>query len=77
MKTLKTTKEVIDALGGTEAVSAAFTASRQSVSNWRVHNSFPAHTYFGFSILLAENGIHADSKLWKMHRKPNTSRKKK
>jgi hypothetical protein len=69
MKPLRTTADVLAALGGTETIRHAFGVSPQVVSNWRVRNRFPAHTYVLFMMLLDDVGVDAPNKLWPMRRK--------
>ncbi len=66
MRTLHTSGEVIDALGGTAKVARLFGRRMTVVSNWRTSGGFPANTYLAFRDAL--NGIHAEApaELWNM-----------
>jgi hypothetical protein len=78
---LRTTTDVIDALGGNGAVQAIVPpppgkrrkrkappkkASRQRVSNWRRFTTFPAYTYGALSDALLALGKRAPRSLWGM-----------
>jgi hypothetical protein len=63
---LKTTSEVIDALGGTAKTSNLMGVSMQAVSNWRGMMQFPSHTYLPLMALLRERGIEVPDSLWRM-----------
>jgi hypothetical protein len=67
MALLKTTDEVIDALGGNVAVSKlTHRTSDQAASNWRqsARNRFPRETYLIISNALLKLGHHAPASLW-------------
>lgn len=62
---LQTVGEVIDALGGTDAVKALTGAKwEQSVSGWRTNNRFPAKTHKLLTTLLEAAGFTAPDSLW-------------
>lgn len=62
--TLGTVADVIDALGGNEAVYAIAEATPQSVSNWRDRGQFPAALHQLFTDALRAKRRKADPKLW-------------
>jgi hypothetical protein len=76
MKTLRTTTDVLAALGGTDRIRDIFDVSPQVISNWRVRNRFPSHTYVIFMGLLDDNGLDAPNKLWPMRRKTINRKKR-
>ncbi len=63
---LRNTAEVIDALGGNQAVGAITDATPQAVSNWRSFKSFPAKTYVVLQTALSRLGKSAPPSLWGM-----------
>jgi hypothetical protein len=64
-RVLKTTTEVIDALGGNSAVQQLIgAASRQTVSNWRRFKTFPSNTHAVMSAALTAIGKEAPRSLW-------------
>lgn len=70
MNELHTQSEVIDALGGNEAVAGICTTSRRIVtgkvvSGWR-KNGFPARTYLVLQAALLKSGCRAPDELWNM-----------
>jgi hypothetical protein len=66
MKILKTTSEVMDALGGNQAVSKLTGCTAQAVSNWRRFDSFPSNTFVAMTGALAMSGQFAPASLWGM-----------
>ena len=66
MKILKTTSEVMDALGGNQAVSQLTGRTAQAVSNWRRFDSFPSNTFVAMTAALAMSGQFAPASLWGM-----------
>lgn len=74
MNTLRTTDEVIDALGGNGAVSALTARGATAVSNWRskARGKFPPETYLVIQQALAEKGLSAPPALWSMVESPLT-----
>lgn len=66
MDVLKTTSEVMDALGGNIPV-AELTGSRpKAVSNWRASGTFPSNTYVAITEALLAKGKTAPVALWGM-----------
>jgi hypothetical protein len=71
---LKTTNEVIDALGGVRAV-ADLTRRRYSAAyNWRKFKTFPSNTFLAMQAALAEKGLTAPPSLWRMVKPPQQKR---
>lgn len=68
---LATAAEVIDALGGTNAVATMFSVGASAVSNWRVDDSFPARTFVPMNERLAQQGQRARRSLWRMASAPH------
>ena len=66
MTQLDTTDAVIDALGGTKAVSEIVSRAPQSVSNWRnaVRGKFPSSTYLVLLDALKQKNLAAPTSLW-------------
>jgi hypothetical protein len=64
MKTHTTTSEVIDALGGTDALAATLSATPRAVRSWRSAKEFPPKTYIAITAELAKIGQAADVSLW-------------
>lgn len=70
MRELHTQSDVIDALGGNEAVAAICSTVERPctgkvVSNWRKHG-FPARTYLVLQAALLKTGYRAPDGLWTM-----------
>lgn len=65
-KTLRTTVEVIDELGGTAVVAKMFGRRYTAVHNWRQFEQFPATTYLALTQALEAKGLRADPRLWRM-----------
>lgn len=64
MDTLKSTSDVIEALGGIHAVAKLVGARTPTVvNNWR-RRGFPARFYPKMNHALASAGLTAPSKLW-------------
>lgn len=64
MNKLETTDEVIEALGGPDAVKSITDAtSSQQVFNWR-ERGFPARLYLVMQTELERRGFSAPAKLW-------------
>jgi hypothetical protein len=63
---LTTTGDVIDALGGTTAVSKIMGVALAVVSNWRSMERFPAHTFLGLRDALRDAGFAVPEDLWRM-----------
>ena len=66
MKALETTKEVIDALGGTSAVAKITGRTYNAAHNWRSFEKFPANTFVVMSRALRAKGLSAPAELWGM-----------
>ncbi len=66
MTTLYTADEVMDMLGGTNAVAALTKRKPTAASNWRKFGRFPANTYLVMRDALAEDGFDAPASLWGM-----------
>lgn len=63
-KTLTSADEVIDALGGTFAVTRLLELnSHKAVSNWRTRG-LPARTFLRLTAELANRGLKASPSLW-------------
>ena len=61
---LNTTKEVMQALGGTHAVKDLTGRSYSAAHNWWTKPKFPANTYKTMTDALAEKGLSAPDQLW-------------
>lgn len=61
---LKTSDEVIDALGGTARVAELTHRLPQSVSNWRKAGRLPSDTFLIISGALKSKGMAAPPSLW-------------
>jgi hypothetical protein len=70
MTTLKTTAEVITALGGIDAMSELTGTSINGVYNWRADKQFPADTYRLIKDELMDIGADAPDYLWPMRVPP-------
>jgi hypothetical protein len=68
MAELETASDVIDALGGTTAVSKLTGASLSTVSNWRTFGKFPANTFVTLKAALTIQDATAPDRLWSMKR---------
>lgn len=66
MEVLKTTAEVVDALGGYLAVAEITGSKPKAVSNWPRFNTFPAKTYVALTEALLAKGKTAPATLWGM-----------
>jgi hypothetical protein len=66
MRELHTTSEIMDTLGGTQAVADLTGRKYSAAFNWRAHDAFPANTYVVLVAALAEHGFRASPKLWGM-----------
>jgi len=66
MEPLRTTSDVISALGGIQAVVALTGRSTQAVWNWKNRGVFPAWTYLALTGALAAKDLTADAKLFRM-----------
>jgi len=70
MKKLRTTEDVIIALGGIPAMAKLTNTSVNGVYNWRAGKQFPADTYLLIRAELAERGLAAPDSMWPMRQKP-------
>lgn len=70
MVKLRTTSEVIDALGGIRALSELTRTSINGIYNWRAVGQFPADTYIVIREALGEIGKSAPDHLWPMRQAP-------
>lgn len=69
-------KNVIAALGGTDAVAKMFGVTTQAVSVWRVRNAFPPHTFSKISSELLTQKATADLTLWNWDRLAKTAKQR-
>ena len=63
---LKTTSEVMDALGGNSAVAEITGSTVKAVWNWRGFETFPSNTYVAMTEALLQKGMSAPATLWGM-----------
>ena len=70
MKTLRSTSDIIDALGGIEAMAELTGTSINGVYNWRAGTQFPADTYRLLKDELKAIDIDAPDHLWPMRQAP-------
>jgi hypothetical protein len=63
-KTLFSAEHIIDVLGGTRAVCELTGATRNSISNWRAFDAFPARFYLVMTRALDRCGYRADPSFW-------------
>jgi hypothetical protein len=63
---LRTTAQVIDALGGKHAVANLTGRSWSAVWNWEDRKAFPPNTYTALKAALADKNITAPDSLWGM-----------
>ena len=66
MQSLGTTKDVMDALGGTAAVAKITGRTYNAAHNWRSFDRFPANTFVVMSRALRAKGLNAPAELWGM-----------
>jgi len=69
MKKLRTTEDVIIALGGIFKVSELTNTSVNGVYNWRAGKQFPADTYLLLKDELKDIGMDAPDTMWPMRRR--------
>ena len=72
---LHTTGSVIDALGGNAAVAKLLGISPNVVSNWRMAERFPAHTYLTLRdhLKAARKNKNVPDDLWAMARRSKSA----
>jgi hypothetical protein len=70
MNQLRSTDDVIDALGGTNAVAGLTGRGAPGVSNWRVRGYFPPRTYLAMTQALMAKGLVAPAWLWEQEPRP-------
>lgn len=66
MEELSTTSDVMDALGGNQAVAELTESKPTAVSNWRGFKTFPSKTYVVLTEALLAKGKTAPASLWGM-----------
>lgn len=66
MQELGTTKDVMDALGGTAEVAKLTKRTYNAAHNWRAFSTFPSNTYVAMNGALDEKGLRAPASLWGM-----------
>lgn len=66
MDQLRTTSEVIEALGGIAAVAALTGRKYTAAHNWLGFEKFPSNTYVALTDALAAKGKTAPASLWGM-----------
>ena len=70
---LRTTNEVIGALGGYRAVINLTGTSPQVVTNWKNQDTFPARFFVLMDAELRKRGYRAPASLWGMRQSATTS----
>lgn len=65
-KPLQTAAEVIEALGGDDAVKALTSCSSQTLWNWKDFGRFPSNLFVVMTAALALKGKSAPASLWRM-----------
>lgn len=73
MRTLSTTSEVIDALGGTAEVARLTGRKLNAASNWHQFQTFPPDTFLTMQEALSDIGIKAPAWLWRQAPKKKAS----
>ena len=71
---LLTASDVVEALGGSTAVSRLTGRKIQAVSNWKSFQRFPANTFIVMKEALRESGKDAPDWLWGMKARPEICR---
>ena len=66
-RTLSTSDEVIEALGGIEGLMELTNSKRPRVLNWRAFQRFPSRMYIIMIGALRSRGYNAPTSLWGMH----------
>lgn len=67
-KLLETAAEVMDALGGNEAIEILTGSKPSAVCNWRKFGKFPSNTFVAMTAALAKQRQRAPEVLWGMRR---------
>lgn len=62
---IKSADDVIDKLGGTNAVARLMRLDARAVSNWR-KRGLPPETFVALTAALNANGLYAPPSLWRM-----------
>ena len=75
MTTLRTTSDIINALGGIETMAELTGTSVNGVYNWRAGKQFAADTYRLLKDALEEIGHDAPDTLWPMRQAPKKAAK--
>ena len=75
MTELRTTTEIIDALGGNILVAQLTSSAPKAVSRWRTAK-FPSNTYLIIKAELLRLGVSAPDHLWSMREPPAMKRKR-
>jgi hypothetical protein len=73
VKTLKSTSEIIDLLGGNHEVAHLTSRTSNAVSNWRGFGRFPANTFILIRDEMRRRGYSAPESLW-VWQEPNPDR---
>ena len=63
---LETTAEVMEALGGINAVAEITGQKYKAAANWKAFEAFPSRTYLVMTQELARKGLRAPASLWRM-----------
>jgi len=56
--------EVMEALGGVDAVARLTGVTYRAAHNWKAARKFPARTHAALTAALAERGLSAPQSLW-------------
>jgi hypothetical protein len=70
LQPLNSTSDVIDALGGIEAVARLTRRGETAPFNWRRNRLFPANTYLAMTSALTARGLFAPAWLWGQEPEP-------
>ena len=70
MTDIQTTTEIVNALGGNQAVARLTTTTAKAVSNWRAAGKFPSNTFLVIKAALLRLGLSAPDHLWSMREPP-------
>jgi len=76
MSTFRTTNDVINALGGIDAMAELTGTSVNGVYNWRAGKQFPADTYLLIRAELKAIGHDAPDHMWPMRQAPKKTAKR-